>query len=178
MKTITPSEFLNRYRKGETVIIDVRSPDEYAYKHIPQSLNIPTEELAGRLKEIPRDRDVAIICQSGIRSSEACRKLEQMGLSRLTTLEGGIAAFEKEGGPVEQVRQTIPLMRQVQIAAGSLVLLGILLSQWVHPAFLLLSAFVGAGLIFAGMTGFCGMALLLAKMPWNRQNSTGANPSC
>lgn len=158
-------------------VIDVRSPDEYQYKHIPHSINIPSDELLSRLNEIPQDRNVSIICQSGMRSSEACRRLDHLGIPQLATVEGGLTAFEKAGGPVQKSNQVLPLMRQVQIAAGSLVLTGIILSRLVHPAFLFISLFVGCGLIFAGLSGWCGMAVLLSRMPWNRK-MTGAKKIC
>ncbi len=171
------TDFVKKYKIGETVIVDVRSADEYLHKHIPHSINIPADQLRQRLNEIPKTNEVFVICQSGIRSSEACGQLEALGFSRFSTIEGGLHAFEKSGGQVVKGTTTIPIMRQVQIAAGSLVVLGILLSRLVHPAFIFISVFVGCGLIFAGVSGFCGMALLLAKMPWNRKTN-GAKSSC
>jgi len=169
MKTISSSEFLKNYQPGSSMVIDVRTPEEYAYKHIPQSINIPAEELAARLGEIPRDQNLYIICQSGLRSTEGCRTLESLGLSQLTSIEGGLSAFEKAGGSVIQTSKTLPIMRQVQIAAGSLVVFGIAMARLAHPSFIYISLFVGCGLIFAGITGFCGMAILLSRMPWNKQ---------
>ena len=168
MQSISSTEFLKKYQSGGAYVIDVRTPDEFAYKHIPQAINIPSAELVKRLHEIPNDREVLFICQSGVRSTEACRQLDHLGLAKFATVEGGLNAFEKAGGQVIQVSQTLPLMRQVQIAAGSLVVLGIVLAQLIHPAFVYVSLFVGCGLVFAGVSGFCGMALLLAKMPWNQ----------
>ncbi len=177
MNTISASDFLSTYKPGETVVIDVRRPDEYAYRHIPQSINLPIEELKTRLNEIPKNCAVYLICQSGMRSAEACRQLDSLGLSHLSTIAGGLNAFEKAGGKIVQGRTPLPLMRQVQIAAGSLVLLGIVLSFLLHPVFLVISFLVGCGLIFAGISGLCGMAALLEKMPWN-QNQSGAKKSC
>ena len=110
-----------------------------------------------------------MICQSGGRAARACERFETAGFSNVFSIEGGTSAWEQAGLPI--VRGTtgvIALERQVRIAAGALVLIGLALGWFVHPAFLGLSAFVGAGLVFAGVTDWCGMGLLLAKMPWNR----------
>ena len=173
MKKITAEDFLKK-RSGGAIkyIIDVRSPNEHAYKHIPGSVLMPLGELHAHLNEFPRDGDVYVICQSGNRSSQACQRLEGLGLSNAISVDGGINALEKSGGELESFSRVIPLMRQVQITAGSLTLLGVVLSLFVHPAFIYLSAFVGAGLTFAGLTGFCGMANFLALMPWNKNQNT------
>ena len=178
MKTISSSDFLKKFKAGDTVVLDVRSPDEYSYKHIPSSRNIPAEQLSARLGEIPTNSDIYLICQSGVRSSAACQKLESLGLSQATSIEGGLNAYEKSGGAIAQDRQTLPIMRQVQIVAGTLVVLGIVLSQFLHPAFIYLALFVGCGLVFAGISGFCGMALLLNKMPWNKIQNKGSDTKC
>jgi rhodanese-related sulfurtransferase len=110
------------------------------------------------------------VCHSGNRSSQALSRLLQNGHPHpLADLEGGIPAWQEAGLPVRKLNNApLPLMRQVQIAAGSLVLLGLILGTWVAPGWIALSWFVGAGLVFAGVSGFCGMARLLAVMPWNR----------
>jgi rhodanese-related sulfurtransferase len=108
-------------------------------------------------------------CRSGARTAANAHRLEAIADCPSYFLEGGLDAWKRAGLPVAvDTRQPLELMRQVQIAAGSLVLLGIALGVWVAPAFLALSAFVGAGLVFAGVSGWCGMAKLLALMPWNR----------
>jgi rhodanese-related sulfurtransferase len=111
-----------------------------------------------------------LVCHSGNRSAQALAQLQQKGhADPLADLEGGVPAWQKAGLPLRKLRNApLPLMRQVQIAAGSLVLLGLILSNVVAPAWILLSWFVGAGLVFAGVSGFCGMARLLALMPWNK----------
>lgn len=158
------------YRTGQALILDVRTPEEYRYQHIPESLNIPADQLTARFHEIPKGRRIAVICQSGMRSSQSCRQLEQMGLTDAATVEGGLNAFKKARGSVAQNSRVLPIMRQVQITAGTLVVTGILLSRLLHPAFVFLSVFIGCGLIFAGVTGWCGMALLLGKIPWNAES--------
>ena len=148
-------------------VIDVREPMEYAGGHIAGSLNVPLSRITKA--DLPRG-PLVLVCHSGNRSAQALAQLLQQGHPHpLTDLEGGIPAWQQAGLPVRRLKNApLPLMRQVQIAAGSLVLLGLILGTWVAPAWILLSWFVGAGLVFAGISGFCGMARLLAAMPWNR----------
>ena len=148
-------------------VIDVREPMEYAAGHIAGSLNVPLSRLSqADLPEGP----LVLVCQSGNRSSQGLRELLKRGHGHpLSDLEGGLPSWQQAGLPVRRLKNApLPLMRQVQIAAGSLVLLGLILSNTVAPAWVLLSWFVGAGLTFAGISGYCGMARLLAAMPWNR----------
>ncbi|MBP6434970.1 MAG: rhodanese family protein, partial [Sphingorhabdus sp.] len=115
------------------------------------------------------DADVIFTCRTGMRTGGACDRLAARVAGDAFVLDGGMAAWEKAGLPVETNPQApLEIMRQVQIAAGSLVLAGVVLGFLVAPAWFGLSAFVGAGLTFAGITGFCGMARLLMLMPWNR----------
>ena len=148
-------------------VIDVREPLEYAGGHIAGSLNVPLSRLSQA--DLPRG-PLVLVCHSGNRSAQALAQLQQKGhADPLADLEGGVPAWQKAGLPLRKLRNApLPLMRQAQIAAGSLVLLGLILSNVVAPAWILLSWFVGAGLVFAGVSGFCGMARLLALMPWNK----------
>jgi hypothetical protein len=98
----------------------------------------------------------------------ACEKFHQMGFTNVVNVEGGTLACEQAGLPIVRGRKAISLERQVRIAAGSLVVTGAVLGYLVHPAFIGLAAFIGAGLVFAGITDTCGMGMLLARMPWNR----------
>ena len=109
-----------------------------------------------------------VICRSGSRGRQACEKFLAAGFTDVANVEGGTQACVEAGLPVVRGKKAISLERQVRIAAGSLVLLGVLLGWLVHPAFLGLSAFVGAGLVFAGVTDTCGMGMMLARMPWNQ----------
>jgi rhodanese-related sulfurtransferase len=148
-------------------VIDVREPMEYASGHIAGSLNVPLARITEA--DLPSG-PLVLVCHSGNRSSQALSRLLQNGHPHpLADLEGGIPAWQQAGQPVHKLKNApLPLMRQVQIAAGSLVLLGVILSQALAPGWIWLSGFVGAGLVFAGVSGFCGMARLLAVMPWNR----------
>lgn len=110
-----------------------------------------------------------LVCRSGKRADQALRQLAAAGCENLAVLDGGVNAWNEAGLPVNRGAKALSLERQVRIGAGFLVLTGVALGAWVHPAFFGLSAFVGAGLMFAGITDWCGMALVLAKMPWNRR---------
>ena len=115
------------------------------------------------------DSPVYIICQSGGRAAKACERLQEAGLKHVYSIEGGTSAWEKSGLPVKRgAGKIVSLERQVRIVAGSLVFVGTLLAWRAHPAFLVIPGFVGGGLVFAGITDYCGMGMLLAKMPWNQ----------
>ncbi len=149
------------------VLVDIREADEHAREHVPgarhQALSkLSTFDTAGA-------KAVIFHCRSGARTAANAARLAGAAGCQAYILQGGIDAWKKAGLPVAtDARQPIEIMRQVQITAGSLVLLGVILGVWVAPAVLGLSAFVGAGLMFAGISGWCGMAKLLGLMPWNR----------
>jgi rhodanese-related sulfurtransferase len=117
-------------------------------------------------------REVVVICRSGGRARQAAEKLSVHPLPSLRILEGGMQSWEGAGLPVIQGRKTISLERQVRIAAGALVFVGSALGYFIHPAWIALSAFIGAGLVFAGVTDTCGMAMVLARMPWNTRGAS------
>jgi rhodanese-related sulfurtransferase len=171
------AELCNEGKKID--LIDVRTPVEYREVHVEIARNIPLDQLdvAAFLQSRngSANEPLYFICRSGNRSQQACEKFLKAGFSNVVNIEGGTLACVKAGLPVIRGKKAISLERQVRIAAGSLVLLGAALS-FVHPAFIGLSAFIGAGLVFAGITDTCGMGLLLARMPWN-QSSQGST-SC
>jgi rhodanese-related sulfurtransferase len=168
--TISPTTLADLRRKGEKVtLIDVRTPAEYGEVHVDFAHNIPLDRLdAKSVAALGGNGPLYFVCKSGTRSQKACEKLLAAGLQDVISVEGGTAACEAAGVPVVRGRKVMSLERQVRITAGLLVLLGVGLGTWLHPAFYGLSAFVGAGLVFAGITDWCGMAMLLAKMPWSR----------
>jgi rhodanese-related sulfurtransferase len=150
------------------ILVDIREADERAREHVPGARHNPLSRLAS--VDAGGAKAVIFHCRSGARTAANAQRLAAVANCAAYTLEGGLEAWKKAGLPVNvDARQPIEIMRQVQIAAGSLVLAGVALGIWVAPAFLALSAFVGAGLVFAGATGWCGMARLLAYMPWNRR---------
>lgn len=169
--TISARELHAKVLAGETIeLIDVRTPAEFGEVHATLAKNSPLERLdASRIAQERRDstQPLYVICRSGSRGKQACDKLVAAGCAHVVNVEGGTLAWEQAGLPVARGKKVMSLERQVRIAAGSLVLLGVGLS-FVSPYFLGISAFVGAGLVFAGITDTCGMGMLLARMPWNQ----------
>jgi len=159
-------------RGGDADLLDVRTPVEYNTVHVPTAKLVPLNELdaAALLKErAAGDKPIYVLCQSGGRARKAIEQFQRAGFEHCVLVEGGTQAWVDAGLPVDRGQsKIISLERQVRIAAGLLVLTGVLLGWFVHPGFFGLAAFVGAGLVFAGATDFCGMGLLLAKMPWNQ----------
>ena len=156
-------------------LLDVRTRAEFSRVHALGAMLIPLDELDPAAIAVQRRDATAplyILCQSGGRAANACQRLRDAGLANVVRIAGGTDAWEKAGLPVERGGgKVISLERQVRIAAGAIVLLGSIFAWRIHPAFLAIPAFVGAGLVFAGVTDFCGMGMLLAKMPWNRRGA-------
>ena len=170
MKTISPVELQKILAAQPDVpVIDVRTPVEFAEVHVPSAHSVPLDELKAGSLPLPKDQPVYLLCRSGQRAMKAAERLAKEGFAQPVVVEGGTLAWIEANLPVTRSAvKVISLERQVRIAAGSLVLAGVLLGWFVHRDFYGLSAFVGAGLIFAGVTDFCGMGLLLAKLPWNK----------
>lgn len=153
---------------GRCLLVDVREPGEHAREHIAGARLVPLGTLDPAALGPDAGRRIVLHCASGARSAQGARKLAADGID-VSHLPGGIAQWKQAGLPVVENRSApIPIMRQVQIVAGSLVVAGAALGTFIHPGFYALSAFVGAGLVFAGVTGFCGMAALLGRLPYNR----------
>jgi rhodanese-related sulfurtransferase len=172
---LTPRQLAEALAAGAALdLIDVRTPAEFAEVHLAGARNVPLDQLDPQAlaRRGAPGAPLYVICQSGGRSRQACARLLKAGLAPVVDIEGGTAACVAAGLPVVRGRKTISLERQVRISAGALVLLGVLLGRLAHPGFLVLPAFVGAGLVFAGVTDYCGMGLLLARMPWNRRAGT------
>src|SRR5687768_14153008 len=150
-------------------LLDVRTPGEYQTAHIPGAYNVPLDTLAEHGREVRSVRDpVILVCQSGQRARRAEEALRRGGMPNLHVLDGGVNGWIAAGRPVVQGRKRISLERQVRILAGALAAAGGVLGIIVNPWFALLPAVVGTGLVFAGITDTCGMALLLARLPYNR----------
>lgn len=166
--TIAPRD-LQMLRDQEPVpfVLDVRSALEFEGERIEGARLVPLDELEHRLDEISDQAEVIVVCRTGVRATIAAEVLARAGC-RPRVLEGGMLAWRRARLPVREGRKRLPVDRQVQLIAGGMVLIGIALGTLVHPWFLAISAFFGAGLTFAGATGTCGLALLLLKMPWNR----------
>lgn len=179
MKTITPREANDLLARGEGVLlIDVRTPAEFAAAHATGARNCPLDQLrpeALRAECGGGDKPVFILCKSGGRATRACQVLAEAGLENAYVVEGGTDAWLAAGLPAARgASAVISLERQTRIAIGSLVLTGVALGYLVHPGLFLIAGFVGCGLIFAGITDSCMMAMMIAKMPWNQRAGNGA----
>lgn len=149
--------------------INVCTPTEYNEKHIPGVRNVPLNEIAHRVSEFSGKKTIYVHCRSGNRSQKAIDLLKSLGVkAELVNVSGGLLAWGKAGLETISLTNRMPIMQQTLLAAGSLVLVGYVLSAFIHPAFIFVSVFIGAGLAFAGLTGWCGMSYALAKMPWNK----------
>jgi rhodanese-related sulfurtransferase len=171
--SIRPADLDRLRQSGQKIdLIDVRTPAEFREVHIDFARNVPLDRLDPTA--LSADAPVYLVCRSGGRGRQACEKLAAAGLAQVVNVEGGTLAWEVAGLPLVRGQKTISLERQVRIVAGSFVLLGAALAFLFHPYWIAVSAFFGAGLIFAGLTDTCGMGMLLARMPWNQvaQNSS------
>ena len=171
IEQIPPADLAERCKSKRVLLIDVRTPAEFEEIHAEDARSVPLDRLDPKAlaAECPDGEPIYFICRSGGRGRQACEKMAAAGFDRVVNVEGGTQAWEQAGLPVRRGRKTISLERQVRIAAGALVLIGTLLGWFVHYAFLGIPAFIGAGLVFAGITDTCGMGMMLAKMPWNQR---------
>lgn len=175
LSPLSPTEVSRRLAENRAVLIDIREPDEFAREHVVGAIHTPLSSLEDSWPRIADGREVIFTCRTGNRTGVNCERLAAQVSGPAYVLDGGLEAWKAQGLKTRMDRsKPIELMRQVQMAAGGLILTGAALGLLVHPAFWGLSAFVGAGLFVAGATGFCGMARLLAVMPWNRSAFTGA----
>ena len=178
---ISPVLLSKRLHKDANVtLLDVRSPAEYRAGHIPGALLAPLDELKGRdPADVSRgaglraDNPLYLTCQAGVRAEHAAQVLREAGLAHLTLVQGGTDAWQKAGLPVKSCGRALSLERQVQIAVGSLLILKVFFGFTVHQLFFVMGAVIGAGLITAGLTQWCGMAQLIARLPWNRRRDCG-----
>jgi rhodanese-related sulfurtransferase len=181
--TITPHGLKDLLSSGKPAhLLDVRSPAEHAGAHIPGTKLIPLDELdpVSFCKQRGADcSPVFVICQSGGRAAKAIQKLEAAGVKDCVLLEGGTQAWIDAGLPVNRGKsRVLPLMRQVQITIGAISATGSVLALLVDPKFAFIPLFMGCGLLMAGITGFCGLAVLMAKMPWNKASSPKGASCC
>jgi len=169
-QTVVPVEVSAQLSIGNGVLVDVRTPAEFGEIHAVGAHLVPLAALDLKAVEAARggkSGPVYLLCASGIRATKAAEQLRSAGLAEVVVVAGGTNAWAAAGLPVDRGRKVISIERQVRIGAGSLVLLGTALGWFVHPGFYLIGAFVGAGLVFAGVTDICGLAIVLAKAPWN-----------
>ena len=180
--TISPQQLHDAVQAGRPVeLIDVRTPVEFREVHVAFARNVPLDQLGAA--QLPAGRNgssepLYVICRSGNRSKQACDRLVSTGYTNVVNVEGGTQAWDQAGLPVVRGQQSMSLERQVRIAAGSLVFVGSVLGAFVSPYWIGLAAFIGAGLVFSGITDTCGMGMLLARMPWNQVSDKAAtNPA-
>ncbi len=173
MKTITPRELHTVLTsQPETTVVDVRTAGEFESVHILGARNLPLNsldtQLISEIGRISQAQPVYLVCHSGTRARLAAEQFNGDGIENTVVVEGGAQAWQDAGLPIKRGEiATISLERQVRIAAGTIVLVGVQLNWLVHPWFIGLSAFVGVGLVFSGISGRCGMGRMLAKFPWN-----------
>ncbi len=169
IKEINVREVSEMPRSGKCQIIDVREYPEFGSEHVQGARLMPLSKFEQHTGSIDRSKPIYLMCRSGGRAKQAAEKLIDKGFTDVSVIEGGMTAWTGANLPVIKGESKVwSLERQVRFAAGSLVVLGVLLSVIVHPYFVALSAFVGAGLVFAAVTDTCGMAMMLARMPWNQ----------
>ncbi|MDO7085664.1 rhodanese-like domain-containing protein [Pseudocolwellia sp. AS88] len=169
-ENVTPTKAKQWLENGEAILIDVREPAEFATKHIQGATLLPLGKITS--EDLPEtNKKIVIYCQKGSRGNSACVKITDQNSSVVIyNLVGGIEAWQEAGNAVKEGKsKVLPLDRQVQITIGSLALASSLTGYFHDPAFMLLPAFLGAGLLFAGLSGTCGLAILMAKMPWNQK---------
>lgn len=168
---ITPADLHTLMQQPQApLLIDIRAPDEYAREHIQGARLVPLDAIDAHDFDAERNRVAVFTCRSGNRTTMHAARLLAKGFKEAYVLQGGLDGWKSAGLPVHfNPKAPIDLQRQVQMSAGGLALIGAVLAWFVDPRFILLSGFVGAGLTVAGVTGFCGMARILAAMPWNRR---------
>jgi rhodanese-related sulfurtransferase len=181
VSSVSPKQLHDTVQAGQEVeLIDVRTPVEFREAHVTFARNVPLDQLDAAQVAAGRNgssQPLYVICRSGSRGKQACEKLAAVGLMNVINVEGGTQAWDQAGLPVVRGQQAMSLERQVRIAAGTFVLIGSVLGALVSPYWIGLAAFVGAGLVFAGVTDTCGMGMLLARMPWNKVAQIGATSS-
>lgn len=170
---IKPREVAELSNQGKKIdLIDVRTPVEYREVHLEIARNVPLDQInpteVMQARNGSSDEPLYIICRSGSRGQQACEKFLKAGFENVVNIEGGTLACEEAGLPMVRGKKSISLERQVRIAAGLLVVMGSAFGYFVSPYWIGLSAFVGAGLTFAGISDTCAMGLMLARMPWNQ----------
>lgn len=170
-RTITPTEFAEICKNGPIELIDVRTPAEFEEVHVRGARNVPLDRLDPSAFA-DKEKSIYVICRSGGRGKKACDQLHASGNLLVCNVEGGTLACEQAGLPLVRGRKIMSLERQVRIAAGGIAFIGALLALLVDPLFAGIPAFIGAGLVFAGITDTCGMGMLIARMPWNQRSSS------
>lgn len=179
--SITADALQRLMQTGPVQLLDVRTPGEFAEAHVPGAMLVPLDDFNPVLflrEAGPDSGPVYVICHAGTRARNAIQKFERAGFDRCVLVKGGTQAWIDAGLPVVRgASRTLPLMRQVQLTVGAISAVGAALALLVDSRFVVIPLIMGCGLVFAGLTGICGLALLLAKLPWNR-SASGATVTC
>lgn len=163
---------------GRCRLVDVREFPEYEAERVEGATHAPLSALERNIGEIPRDKTIYLLCRSGARAGEAAKRLARLGYADLRVVDGGLQAWASAGLKVERGEGRVwSLERQVRFVAGLLVFSGVALSL-ISPWFVLISGFIGAGLMFSAVTDTCGMGMALARMPWNRKPKSDEGAAC
>jgi rhodanese-related sulfurtransferase len=179
-RSVSPTELHGRMRAGERItLVDVRSPAEYRSGHVTGALSMPLDELEDidltqrtGIAGVGKGTPLYLTCKAGMRAQQAAERLSQSGYRNLVLLQGGTDAWARAGLPMRGSMGALSLEQQVQITIGTLLILKVAFGFAVHELFFVLGALVGAGLITAGITRWCGLTRLMARMPWNREHHT------
>lgn len=161
---------------GNVLIVDVRTPAEFESEHISGAINIPLSDLPRQLPQTSANEQLVLACRTDRRATAAAELLAAQGLAP-KVLTGGVTAWRTSGLPLIEGRKSIPLDRQVQMIAGGLILSTTLLALFVNKRWLAVPGFIGAGLTYAGLSGNCGLAMILSRAPWNRRSGPAARCS-
>lgn len=174
-QSINVTQAASLIKNGEAVLIDVREPEEFKESHIAYAISVPLSALEGgfQMLDIPTDKTILFQCLKGSRGQTACARIQDLGncKNKILNIEGGIEAWKEQGLPVIELsaaRPKLSLMRQVQIIVGFLVALCVVIGFTGMVAAFVMAGVFGAALFFAGLTGWCGLAMILSKMPWNK----------
>jgi rhodanese-related sulfurtransferase len=170
IKTITATELATRLKNEKIKIVDIRNADEHNREHIPNAENVHADHINDKLC-YTNDDVLVFSCMSGMRTQGCSANLKKLHAKEVLILDGGLNAWKKAGlETIKNEKAPLPIMRQVQVIVGFMVILGVILGLTVCPYLSLISAFFGGGLLFAGITGNCGLAKVLMFLPYNKVN--------
>lgn len=172
LRPIAAADLASRLKQRNVTLVDIREADEYAREHIDGAVSVPLSQLERSHLAVEPKGEVVFTCKSGMRTGQNCERLAALVDGDAFLLEGGLDAWKRAGLRTHaDARAPLELNRQVQISIGALTLIGVALTALVNPGFVAIPALLGAGLLFAGLSGWCGMAHLLALAPWNRRRT-------
>lgn len=174
-QTINVTDAVKLIKNGDAILIDVREADEFKSEHIAYAMSVPLSSLEGGFKtlDIPPSTTILFQCLKGTRGQMACERIQGLGTcqNQIINIEGGLDSWKEHGFPVIGAASNSPqisIFRQVQIIAGFLIVLLVLIGFTGITITFILAGIIGGALFFAGLTGWCGLAMILTKMPWNK----------